>query len=58
MFNSGEYIEVINENIKILKQCFDGMLMISGREFVMLSALIERNGTWYIIAKQLPEYEK
>ena len=34
------------------------MLMISGREFVMLSGIIVRDGITYIIAKYLPEYEK
>ena len=58
MFKCGEYLETITENLKFVKQSFNGQAFVDGREIVMLSGIVIRGETHYIIAKGVPEFDK
>ena len=55
MFKCVDILLNVTSKIKIIRVEFRGMFVVRGRDFVMISCTIERNGKIYLISKGIDD---
>ena len=55
MFKCVDTLLNVTSKFKIIRQEYRGIFVVSGRDFVMISCTIERNGKIYLISKGIDD---